>query len=557
MKLRPLFSFLIAGSALMASAQSHVEGMEYYKADQPENAKELLERNFNSPQTDKALANYYLGMIAFDKGDLKTAQKYFEAGQAADPENGYNYVGLGAVLLKDGDVKGAEKFFKDGEGKAKKDAALQVQIAQAYYDVNPAEYSAQIEKRLEKARKINMQEPAIYIFEGDRKKANKDVGGAAASYEMGANYGGTTPEAYVKYANLYNNINPGYAVVMLEKLTQVNPTSALGQKELAEALYNKGDFTKAAEQYGKYVKNPNHFKKDEDRYAFLLFYGQKYQDGYDYSTNLLKADPNNFNARRFQFIYAAQIPALEGQLPAMADALYAAKKKNPANKFAQIDYSLLSEEFVKTAKANKERPVKAIDLLQEAIAESPENPAYYKSLAMVLVDDNDLPNAADTYMGFLQNTPEPGYNDFIQQATFDYYAGVQYKNDDPDHNRTADPAQVEKYFKLAEDFINRAAQILPDNYRPVKMRGDIAMQRATSETDVKKAAQPLYEQAVVLLEQSADPSRYATDAKTMYNYLGNYYLDQKDTAKAKEYFNKYLQYDPNNEGYRKFVEGLK
>ncbi len=557
MKFKTLLSFLLAGSAMVASAQSHVEGMEYYKADQPENAKELLERNFNSPQTDKALANYYLGMIAFDNGNLAEAQKYFEAGQSVDPENGYNYVGLGAVLLKKGDVKGAEKFFKDGEGKAKKDAALQVAIAQAYYDANPAEFDTQIEKRLEKARKMDRENPAIYIFEGDRKKANRDVGGAAAAYEMGANYGGTTPEAYVKYANLYNNINPAYAVVMLEKLTEVNPTSALGQKELAEALYNKGDFAKAAEQYGKYVKNPNHFKKDEDRYAFLLFYGQKYKDGYDYSTNLLKANPDNFNARRFQFINAAQLPEMEAQLPAMADALYAAKKKNPANKFAQIDYSLLSDEFVKAAKAKGERPVKAIELLQEAVAQSPENPAYYKSLAMMYVEDNDLPNAANTYMGYLQNTPEPGYNDFIQQATFAYYAGVQNKTDDPDHGRVANPAETERYFGVAEDFIDRAAKILPDNYRPVKMRGDIAMQRATSESDVKKAAQPLYEQAVVLLENSADPSRYATDAKTMYNYLGNYYLDQKDVNKAKEYFNKYLKYDPNNDGYRKFVEGLK
>ncbi|MDE5795977.1 MAG: tetratricopeptide repeat protein, partial [Muribaculaceae bacterium] len=59
-----------------------------------------------------------------------------------------------------------------------------------------------------------------------------------------------------------------------------------------------------------------------------------------------------------------------------------------------------------------------------------------------------------------------------------------------------------------------------------------------------------------LLEAKPD-TRYAADAKEMYNYLGNYYLDQKDVAKAKEYFNKYLEYDPNNDAYRKFVEGLK
>ena len=42
----------------------------------------------------------------------------------------------------------------------------------------------------------------------------------------------------------------------------------------------------------------------------------------------------------------------------------------------------------------------------------------------------------------------------------------------------------------------------------------------------------------------------------MYNYLGNYYLDQKDVATAKKYFEKYLLLDPNNADYRKFVDGL-
>ncbi len=85
---------------------------------------------------------------------------------------------------------------------------------------------------------------------------------------------------------------------------------------------------------------------------------------------------------------------------------------------------------------------------------------------------------------------------------------------------------------------------------------DIAKQKA-DEASVASAAVPAYTEAIALLEASKDPSRYASDAKEMYNYMGNYYLDQKDVEKAKEYFNKYLQYDPNNEQYRKFVEGLK
>ena len=118
-----------------------------------------------------------------------------------------------------------------------------------------------------------------------------------------------------------------------------------------------------------------------------------------------------------------------------------------------------------------------------------------------------------------------------------------------------DPALAESNFNEAGEYADKAAKILPDNYKPKKIQGDIAKQRAPKE-DVEKAAAPLYTEAITLLEASKDPSRYASDAKEMYNYMGNYYLDQKDVAKAKEFFNKYLIYDPNNEDYRKFVEKL-
>ena len=532
-----------AGLALTASAQTHKEGMEYYKADQLGNAKELLNRNLNNAGTDKAIGNYYLGLIAFDEGDMAAAAKYFDAGIAANPDYGYNYVGKGLLALKNGQVKDAEKLFKEGEGKTKKDAAMSIAIARAYYDVDPVAYNNEIEKRLEKARKINLQAPEIYIFEGDRLADQKDWGGAAAKYEMGANYNPEATEAYVKYANLFTQVNPQFAVNKLSELRKLQPNSALAQKELAEAYYNKGDYANAAKEYGQYVKNPNHFKKDEDRYAFLLFFGNDYQGGYDYSTNLLAADPNNFSAQRFQFMNAAQIPSMADRLLPMAEALLAAHRANPANKFATIDYTLIADELSKGGKADE-----GVALLQEGIAEFPDNASLNKDLAMAFVNADNMSGAADAFTNYIAKSEKPGYNDFIQQATHAYYAGVE--------NGQNDPEKAQKYYDMTLEAAAKAEQILPDNYKPKKFKGDVAKQLCPKD-EVASAAQPAYEEAVVLLEASQDPSRYARDAKELYNYLGNYYLDRKQPAKAKEYFNKYLTYDPDNAAYRKFVESIK
>ncbi len=544
MKFKPILSVCFAGMALGAMAQAQSDGVQYYKADQFENAKELLLRNMNAAGTNAAESDFYLGRIALLDGKAAEAASYFDKGVAADPEYPYNYVGKGLLALKSGDKKAAEGFFKEANSRGKKDASLQIAIARAYYEADPVTYEKEIEKAVEKARKFNMEEADIYIFEGDRKYDKKDWGGAGSQYEMGANYEPQAVEAYVKYANLFTQVNPKYAIDMLNKLLSLNPNSALAQREIANAYYNDGDYANAAKAYAKYVNNPNHFKQDEDRYAFLLFYGGDYQKGYDYATGLISQNPNNFTAQRFQFMNAAQIPAMKDQLLPMAEKLWTSHVANPDNKFSTVDYNLIAEEFQMAKRFDEAQQV-----LLEGIDKVPTNADFNKRLAMLYVDQNNLPGAADEFAKYIAKTEKPGFNDYNQQAVYCLYAGVQKKQEN-------DLAASDKYFNDALANADKAQAALPTNYRPKKIQGDVAMQRASKEA-IASVAAPYYEEAWKLLISSEDPMRYQNDAKTIYNYLGNYYLDKKDTAKAKEYFSNYRKFDPNNAEYAKFVEGLK
>lgn len=543
MKIRPILSLCLAGMAFGAMAQTQSDGVQYYKADQFDNAKELLLRNMNTPGGNKAESDFYLGLIALREGNAVEAASYFNKGAETDPEYPYNYVGLGAIQLKQGNKKEAESLLKEGANKGKKDASVQVAIARAYYDADPVAYEKEIEKYLEKARKINMEEADIYIFEGDRKYDKKDWGGAGGQYEMGANYEKEAVEAYVKYANLFTQVNPEYAIAMLNKLLSLNPNSALAQREIANAYYNNNNFTEAAKAYGKYVQNPNHFKQDEDRYAFLLFYGGDYQKGYDYASKLLQENPANFTAQRFQFMNAAQIPAMKDNLLPMAEKLWNGHLSNPDNKFSVVDYNLIAEEF-QAAKRLED----AEKVLKEGIEKQPTNADFNKRLALLYIDENNLAAAADSFEQYLAKTEKPNFNDFNQQAVYSFYAGVEKKQDDA--------GASEKYFNDALKYAGKAQEALPSSYRPKKIEGDVAMQRASKEAATTVAA-PYYEEAWKLLIASDDPMRYKNDAKTIYNYLGNYYLEKKDTAKAKEYFNNYRKFDPDNAEYAKFVESLK
>lgn len=546
MKFKGILTLCMAGFALSAAAQTHVEGEEYYKADQFANAKDLLLRSLNNAGTDKAVSDYYLGLIALRDNNKSEAQKYFENGVQANPDYAYNYVGLGQLALAGGNAKGAEEQFKMAEKLGKEDkAGVDIAIARAYYNIDPVLYEKQISKNVEKARKASKNNsPEVYLFEGDKLAANKDWGGAAAQYEMATTYDPNASEAYVKYANLFTMVNPDYAITMLKKLLDVNPNSALAQRELANAYYNKKDFRNAASEYGKYVQNPSHFKSDEDRYAFLLFYSGDFQKGYDYASKLLQKNPQNFTAQRYQFMNAAQIPGMKDQLLPLAEALLAAHNANPEkNKMAAIDYTLIADELDKAKKTDE-----AIAVLQSGIKEMPDNANFNKQLAMTYVNLNNLTKAAEAYHGYLEKSEKPGYNDFIQQATFSFYAGVENKDN---------PAAAEKFYKETGEYADKAAEIMPDNYKPVMFKGDIAKQTAATADAAKSAAAPYYEKAIKMLEASSDPSRYTRDAKTMYVYLGNYYLDQNDSAKAKEYYNGNLKLSPNDEEFMKFVDGIK
>lgn len=528
MNYKSILSIALASVALSINAQTHQEGVEYYEAGQLENAKELLLRNHGNSATDKAISYYYQGLIALDENNPVEAAKLFNLGAQANPEYAYNYIGLGQIDLKNGTPKVAEANFKKAESLGKKDAGVQIAIARAYDSVDPSLYEKEIVKRLEKARKINIKNPDIYIFEGDIKRRNKEYGPAGSSYEMALSYDPNATAAYFKYANLFSQVNPQYGINMLRKLLELNPNSALGQRSLANALYDQGIYKEAAEEYGKYVKNPNHFKEDEDRYAFLLFYSQDYKAGYDYATQLLKSDPNNFSAMRYQFMNAAQIPSMADQLLPLAQALYKKHLSDP-KKFvmAPIDYTLIADEMQKDKSIEKDMAVdNAIAVLDDGIKNMPNYAPFYKQLSLLYVDKNDMAGACKAYDGYLKNTKDPGYNDMIQAAVFAYYAGVQNKEN---------AAEATKYYDLASLFTDKAAELYPDMYRPNKIKGDIATMKGNAAEGVE-----YYKKGIEQLEKmDGDKSRYASDAKTMYYTVGKYLIDNGNQAAGQQYIDKF------------------
>lgn len=455
MKIKLFFSLLLAGG-LVASAQSqgYKDGIEYYKAGQYNNAKEILERTLNQSGTDQALANYYLGQVALAQGDKAAAKSYFEKGLSLNAENAYNYVGVGALDLLNGQLDAAKEQFKQAEKLGKKNADISVSIARAYYNADPVAYAKDIQKYIDKARKDSKNAaPSIYVLEGDMLVDKADYGAAASKYENAIINDPTNSEGYVKYANAYFYVNKQFAIQKLEELLQQQPNSAMAQRELAEK-YFKGDYwRKASDLYGKYIQNPNHFPEDKARYAVLLYWGEKYPESYDVAAEVLNSNPkknDKFLMERVRFLDLTKMEKFP-EAVAAAEKFF---KDNAGDNFTTNDYVTYAD-----ALSGNGQDSLAMIQYELAAEKDPQNGDLLKNLSAMYDKNKEYAKAADAYGAYLKLQENPSLNDLYGMSGR-YLNAAATATDSVEAKELAD-----RGIEYINQVIDRAADKIPAFYQ--------------------------------------------------------------------------------------------
>ena len=531
-------TLLLAGASLSAFAQGYKDGIEYYKVDQLDNAKELLERNLNAASTDKSEAYYYLGMIALQNGKLNEAQGYFDKGLAANAGNPYNIVGMGALELRKGG--NAKAQFDAARKLSKKDPKLETAIARAYYDANPTTYVKDIEKCVKNAQKWNMNDPDSHIFLGDQKADQKLWGDAAGLYELAFTSDPNNVEAYVKYANTYFNVNPDMAIERLQELLAKQPNSALVQRQLAEKYYEGNQGRKAAEQYGEYIKNPNHFAQDEVRYVQLLFFGEKYQESYNLATSLINklqaGDEKVFYMRRMQ-LYNLDM------LEKWNEAVEAGKAFFGMSVPAGSTYEVRDYTDYGKALQNAGMTEEAIAAYQKALELNPKNADLMRFMGDTYADANDFTNAANYYQQ-LYNQNLCSANDIFTLST--YYYGIA---------TATEGAAKDEAIANSQKYLDEVDAKVPGNVQIVNQKAKLA--KLIEGDKITGKAAPAYRELIQILDAKEDKSGYDRYYKYAYNYLANYEFTNGDKNLAKVYYRKWLEHDPDNDALRKYIEQMK
>lgn len=539
MKRTVLFAALATTMASAFAQGGYSDGIDYFKAGYPEEAAIILNNTINDASTDKALANYYLGQVALTKDDKAAAASYFEKGIQADPKCGYNYIGQGKIALLDKNEGEAEKLFKEGLNCNKKDGGLYAAVARAYFDVNPVHYGKKIEKYIADGNKATKFKGSdIFVLQGDMVTNNP--GEAAGQYETAIvtdqEVGNPVrPEAFVKYAKVYFRVNPQFAIDKLKELNRLQPNSALAQRELAEKYYDNNQLTLAAEEYGKYMSNPNHFIKDEQRYCGLLFFGKKYDQSLAEARKVLAKEPNNFYMQRMVMYNLYELGQYDGALEAGKKLFAMTDKANLQPK----DYEYMGNAYIQL----KQYP-EALATFKAGVEAYPDRTDMLDELAQAYNYNNDFEQAAKTMQKYVESG-DRSLNDVWDLA--DYYKNWGLSLPEGSEERAAAAA-------LGIKAIDGAIEKAPNAGQLYRTKSQL-FQVANAEPNVEAA--DAYKKMLECYEAAGDIEKRKSQVIAAYMYIGQYYAHEHDMAQARENYQKALDLDPSNEGLAKYIDTLK
>lgn len=518
---------LLAGCSMAAFAQGgYQDGVDNFNAGRLDVAKVILNNTLNDASTDKAVSYFYLGSIDMSEGNTDAAKTNFSQGLSANPAYGYNMIGLGEVALKQGNKQAAEKYFKEALATDKKNTALLAAVARAYYNVNPVLYSKEINKYVAKGLKDSKNtESAVYVLNGDMI-ASQDPGEAAGQYEMAiaqdADKGVVNREAYVKYANTYFHVNPRFAIQKLEELNNLEPNSALAQRELAEKYYDNNQFGSACIQYGKYMNNPNHFQSDEQRYAGLLYSAGEYDKSVDMAKGILAKDPSNFYMYRILLLNYTDQNKFD-------QAVEAGQKL-----FSNADAKLIPNDYIKygDALSGLKQDSLAIIVFEKAVELNPDKAELLLKLSSAY-DKGGRPAEGVAAMRKYIDAGNGSTNDLYNMARRYQSLARSLPEESAERN-----AAVDEGIR----FIDMAIERVPDNGALYNTKAGLYLTKG----GVSEQAVESYNKMLEIYDANPEnKTKYAGQYSAAYFVIGSYYLSNDNKDEAVKYYNMYCDVTAN------------
>ena len=424
-----------------------------------------------------------------------------------------------------GDVNATKAQVKDFMKVNKKNADALAGLGRAFLAAKNFE---QAKVYADMAMKIGKTNAAGYILRGDIASAEDDGGMAASYYEMATQQAPQEPTAYVKYARVYQKVDPNGAVAMLEKLRSVKPDYPVDAA--AGYMYSSNNQLKSAMNYYDKVQDVTTL----DDYILFDYASTAYVlEQYDKAVKLAQAGIQKYP----QYGSFNRIGLYGSDKQKQYDAAVNYGKQlfsaTDTIKYTVNDYIYYADALVNTGKVDE--AVAAYKHIPEIDA---ENKDVNKYIAEAYTKAKKFPEAVAAYEQYLKDK-----GDNVTYKEYDNFADIYLEQAEAAANDADKKAALKKaadiYGQIAEKFDYAAI------YAVNKQAGAYYQINPDLKTG---AALPYYKKLIELIDAKAE--KEAGDIKKLgiaYQYLAVHYIQNDKVAEAKQWASKLLEVRPDDE----------
>ena len=493
---------------------------------------------------------FYYGENFFKKGDLDSANIYYQKGAELNATYPLNYVGIGKVLWYKGKSADAKtNFFKAATLGANKNTEVMRKTAEAYINADNKSLDEAI-TLLNAAIKIDPKNAENHLLMGDAllEKNPTEGGPAIKEYDKFSELNPKSPKGILRAGKLYQRgRNYQLALDLYKKAEGIDATFAPAYREKAELYHLAGQKANAVESYKKYLEL-NNSDEARERYAAFVFNNKQYADAISEIEKLQNAGNNNLYLDRYLgYSYA--------ELGNKTDSMAYKKGLNAINKFFDKSSKVSNFKYVATdykykglllAKTGKDSL--GVLEMEKAIALDPKMANdVLREMAKAQIKAKKYGQSIATYERIMGGDPKNlNAQDWYEFGRAYYYDGGAKQREKKD---------VEAFgqFVKADTCFSKLAQISPAYAIAYFWRGKANVQQDVK--DEKGLAKPHYEKAISLVkpEEKTGVKQNLIEA---YLYLGSHFAfsKEKDLTKAKEYFNLVKELDPANKAANDFFK---
>ncbi len=485
---------------------------------------------------ENQLASYFIDPtnIPFDAIAQKAIERY-NKGIKANPNEPLNYVGLGKVALiqknktvADENIAKAQTFLPAKKVKSSltkpEQATLLVRLADAYVQVGSKD-SALIFGFLRRAESLDSKNPELYLVRGDYWFYTLNNGSRAAeNYKRAQDFSPNSTRARVRLGQLYTRIRSYQdALNYYQEALAIDPSFAPAYLEMGFLYAKMKQPEESKTNFKKYLDLSSSNIAAKRRYANMLIQTEDYKGAIEQINQIMAMDSLTFNDLNRALAYSYYE---EKQYPQAR--FYMAKfiTNAPSEKITAKDYIYSGHILLKNSQDSI-----GILTLMKAFELDTTNVDLLTEIAGLYLKNKKSQNAGDTYKLKIQYT-NGNVNDYFKMGMAYFHA----------KNWTEADSAFAKVNRMAADF------------EPAYLFRARVYSNLDPETK-DGLAKPFYEKLIE--KASADSVKYGKDMLEAYNYLGYYYLVNKQYCESLMYWDKIAAIDPANENANSALKDLK